>query len=106
VGSSNAQDNANNGCTGPQILDAYKLDGRLLWRIDLGPNIRSGATTRSSWSMTWTATQGRGDGETADGTIDGNGDTIENAAARYADQNGRVLRARNTSASSTGKPAE
>ena len=33
------------GFTGNTYLDAYKMDGRRLWRIDLGPNVRSGAAT-------------------------------------------------------------
>lgn len=40
---SNPQDNSNGGVTGNVLLDAYKLDGTLMWRIDLGRNIRSGA---------------------------------------------------------------
>src|SRR5262249_30224731 len=40
---SNAHDNSQSGFTGDTYLDAYKLDGTRLWRIDLGPNIRSGA---------------------------------------------------------------
>ncbi|WP_077619771.1 FIMAH domain-containing protein [Bacillus sinesaloumensis] len=28
--------------TGPTIFDAYKLDGTLLWRMDMGPNLTSG----------------------------------------------------------------
>jgi rhamnogalacturonan endolyase len=40
---SNSHDNSQSGFTGDTYLDAYKLDGTLLWRIDLGPNIRSGA---------------------------------------------------------------
>ncbi len=39
----NPQDNSNGGVTGNVYLDAYKLDGTKLWRIDLGRNIRSGA---------------------------------------------------------------
>ncbi|MCH5186473.1 MAG: dockerin, partial [Oscillospiraceae bacterium] len=39
----NPQDNSNGGYTGNVLLDAYKLDGTFLWRIDLGRNIRSGA---------------------------------------------------------------
>lgn len=38
-----AQDNSNGGYTGNVLLDAYKLDGTKLWRIDLGQNIRAGA---------------------------------------------------------------
>lgn len=39
----NGQDNSNGGYTGNVLLDAYKLDGTKLWRIDLGQNIRAGA---------------------------------------------------------------
>lgn len=44
----NAQDNSKDGYTGTTILDAYDIDiatgnAELMWRIDLGLNIRSGA---------------------------------------------------------------
>jgi hypothetical protein len=40
---SNSKDNSQSGCTGNVYIDAYKLDGKQLWRLDLGPNIRAGA---------------------------------------------------------------
>jgi len=40
---SNSKDNSQSGCTGNVFIDAYKLSGTRLWRIDLGPNIRAGA---------------------------------------------------------------
>ena len=40
---SNSKDNYVKGYTGNVYLDAYELDGTLLWRIDLGVNIRAGA---------------------------------------------------------------
>jgi len=40
---SNAKDNSQSGCTGNVFIDAYKLDGTRLYRIDLGRNIRAGA---------------------------------------------------------------
>ena len=40
---SNSHDNAQEGYTGPTYLDGYKLNGTRMWRISLGPNIRSGA---------------------------------------------------------------
>ena len=40
---SNAHDNAHDGFTGSTLFDCYRLDGQLLWRIDMGRNIRSGA---------------------------------------------------------------
>ena len=76
----NAQDNSKDGYTGTTFLDAYDIDiasgdARLMWRIDLGLNIRSGAhyTQFQVWDYD-------GDGraelicKTADGTTayDGN----------------------------------
>ena len=55
-----------------QLIDAYKLDGTLLWRIDLGRNIRSGA--HYTQFMVYDL-DGDGKAEvackTADGTVDG-----------------------------------
>ncbi len=39
----NSHDVSIKGYTGRCILDCYKLSGQLLWRIDMGPNIRAGA---------------------------------------------------------------
>ncbi|MFK7770434.1 MAG: hypothetical protein AB8B55_24705, partial [Mariniblastus sp.] len=38
---SNSSDNASDGATGNVYVDAYRLNGELLWRIDLGRNIRA-----------------------------------------------------------------
>lgn len=40
---SNSKDVSQRGYTGPTYLDTYTFDGKLLWRLDLGVNIRSGA---------------------------------------------------------------
>ncbi|MCR5104431.1 MAG: rhamnogalacturonan lyase [Eubacterium sp.] len=40
---SNSQDVSIKGYTGNCIIDCYTLDGELLWRLDMGPNIRAGA---------------------------------------------------------------
>jgi hypothetical protein len=40
---SNSKDVSHSGYTGPVYIDCYKLDGTLLYRIDLGINIRAGA---------------------------------------------------------------
>ncbi|WP_333574354.1 rhamnogalacturonan lyase [Sphingomonas sp.] len=72
-----AKDNAFAGYTGETLIDAYTLDGRKLWRIDLGRNIRSGA--HYTQFMVFDLD---GDGraeiamKTADGTIDGTGKAI------------------------------
>ena len=74
---SNSQDNSFYGITGNVYLDAYKLDGTFLWRIDLGKNIRAGAhyTQFMVYDM-----DGDGKAEivckTAPGTIDGNGKNV------------------------------
>lgn len=39
----NSKDNSNTGASNPAIIDCYKLDGTLLWRVNLGINIRAGA---------------------------------------------------------------
>ena len=40
---SNAKDNSQGGVTDNVYIDCYTLSGQLLWRIDLGRNIRAGA---------------------------------------------------------------
>ncbi len=40
---SNSKDNSQSGYTGNVYIDAYKLDGTQLWRMNLGQNIRAGA---------------------------------------------------------------
>src|SRR5699024_7327469 len=40
---SNSKDVSQKGYTGNTLIDCYLLDGTLLWRIDCGVNIRSGA---------------------------------------------------------------
>ncbi len=69
-----AKDAASGGKTGKVYLDAYKLDGTLMWTIDMGYNIRAGAHDTMI-----SAADFDGDGaaeimlRTADGTIDGTG---------------------------------
>lgn len=87
------RDNSHSGMTGSTKLEAYKLDGKLLWRIDLGINIREGAhyTQFLVFDMD-------GDGrseiacKTADGTIDGAGKVIGDAKADWRNPEGRILK--------------
>nr|WP_139365198.1 rhamnogalacturonan lyase [Litchfieldia alkalitelluris] len=89
---SNAKDNAHSGYTGNVYLDAYKLNGTFLWRINLGKNIRAGA--HYTQFMVYDLD---GDGraeiacKTADGTIDGRGNVIGNADADYRNSAGFIL---------------
>lgn len=89
---SNAKDNAHDGYTGPVIIDAYRLDGTRLWRINLGRNIRAGAHYTQFLVYDF---DGDGKAEvvmkTADGTVDGTGIVIGNANADYRNSQGRIL---------------
>lgn len=82
------------GFTGNTIIDAYRLNGQLLWRIDLGKNIRSGAAYTQFMVYDFD-----GDGraelmcKTADGTIDGKGKVIGDSARdwrTYGDPKGSM----------------
>lgn len=88
----NAQDNSKGGRTNPTMLDAYTLNGKRMWRINLGNNIRSGA--HYTQFMVYDL-DGDGKAEvackTADGTQDGGGTVIGNARADYRNSNGYVL---------------
>lgn len=88
---SNAQDNAFAGYTGNTYLDAYKLDGTRLWRIDLGINIRSGAHYTQFQIFDY---DGDGKAElvckTADGTIDAKGKVIGDSKADWRAKSGYV----------------
>lgn len=89
---SNSKDNSQSGYTGNVYLDAYRLDGTRLWRIDLGVNIRAGAHYTQFQVFDYD-----GDGraevvmKTADGTIDGVGQPIGNASADHRNSTGYVL---------------
>ncbi|MBL8275759.1 MAG: rhamnogalacturonan lyase [Pelomonas sp.] len=89
---SNAKDNSQRGHTGPTLIDAYRLDGTRLWRIDLGANIRAGAHY-----TTFLAYDFDGDGraevmmKTADGTLDGTGRVIGEPQADHRNGTGYVL---------------
>lgn len=87
---SNSHDNAHDGYTGPTLFDCYKLssgqlsNSQLLWRIDMGINIRSGAHY-----VPFMVYDLDGDGKaefivrTADGTRDALGHVIGDSLADY-----------------------
>ena len=78
---SDAKDAASTGRTGKVYMDAYKLDGTHLWRIDMGFNIRAGA---HDTMLNVADFDGDGRAEvmvrTADGTVDGQGNVIGDAS--------------------------
>lgn len=81
---SNSKRPPQKGFTGNTIIDAYRMDGTRLWRIDLGRNVRSGACTTNLLVFDFD-----GDGraelccKTGDGTIDGQGRPIGNPDADW-----------------------
>ena len=99
---STSKDNSQGGLTDNVFIDCYRLDGTRLWRIDLGRNIRAGAHYTQFLAYDFD-----GDGcaemmcKTAPGSIDGQGnyvnqaatsDVIKNASATalYRNSDGRI----------------
>jgi hypothetical protein len=89
---SNAKDNSQAGYTGNVFVDAYKLGGTRLWRIDLGRNIRAGAHYTQFQVFDYD-----GDGraevamKTADATRSGTGQVIGNSGADFRNSSGYIL---------------
>ncbi len=85
-------DNSRAGFTTEPILQAYKLDGTLLWTINLGKNIREGA--HYTQFMVYDL-DGDGKAEiackTADGTVDGKGKVIGDKDADWRFKTGEIL---------------
>ncbi|MDO4563573.1 MAG: rhamnogalacturonan lyase [Clostridia bacterium] len=83
---SDSKDSASNGRTGKVFIDAYKLDGTKMWRIDMGRNVRAGA--HDTQFLVYDFDQ---DGcaeiamRTADGTTDSAGNVIGDASAVWTD---------------------
>ena len=88
----NAKDNSQSGYTGNTYIDAYKLNGTRLWRIDFGRNIRAGAHYTHFLAYDFDG-DGRAEmmAKTADGTVDGKGTVIGNPNADYRNSAGYVL---------------
>ena len=89
---SNSHDNSQGGYTGNVYIDCYTLQGKRLWRVDLGKNIRAGAHYTQ-----YLVADFDGDGKaemtckTADGTVDGKGKVIGDASKDYRNQYGYIL---------------
>jgi rhamnogalacturonan endolyase len=79
-----AKDNSQPGVTDTPVFQAYKLDGTLLWTINLGRNVREGAHYTQFLVYDFD-----GDGraefvcKTADGTTDGTGAVLGDAKANW-----------------------
>ncbi|WP_207425129.1 rhamnogalacturonan lyase [Pedobacter sp. SYSU D00535] len=85
-------DNSFNGLTDQPVIQAYKLDGTLLWTINLGRNIREGEHYTQ-----FIVIDMDGDGraevamKTADGTVDGKGKVIGDSTKDYRSKKPNTL---------------
>ena len=88
---STSKDNSQKGKTDKVYIDCYKLDGKKLWRIDLGVNIRAGAHYTQFYVADFDL-----DGKcemtckTSDGTVDGTGKVIGDKSKVYRDSSGLI----------------
>ena len=83
---SNSKDNSQKGKTGNVIIDCYKINGKKLWRIDLGVNIRAGAHYTQMLVGDYDS-DGKAEFavKTAPGTKDGSGKYLSLGLAKGAD---------------------
>lgn len=86
------RDTPANGFTDPAIFQAYKMDGTLLWEINLGKNIREGA--HYTQFMVYDL-DGDGSAEfsckTGDGTKDGLGKFVGDSSKDWRNNQGKII---------------
>ncbi len=89
---SNSKDNSQDGYTGNVYIDCYTLEGKQLWRIDLGKNIRAGAHYTQFLVADFDC-DGKAEMtcKTADGTVDGTGKVIGDGSKDYRNSSGYIL---------------
>jgi hypothetical protein len=86
------KDNSQSGHTSNVYIDAYKLNGQRLWRVNLGRNIRAGAHYTQFQVYDYD-----GDGraelavKTGDGSVSGTGQVIGNANADHRNSAGYII---------------
>ena len=86
-------DNSHTGFTTEPVFQACKMDGTLLWEINLGKNIREGAHYTQFMVYDFDS-DGKAEFacKTADGTTDGKGNVIGDPDANYVNSNGKILK--------------
>lgn len=87
-----ARDNSQAGMTDPPIIQAYRLDGTLLWSINLGKNIREGAHYTQFMVYDFDS-DGKAEiaMKTADGSIDAKGNVIGDSTKDWRNARGYIL---------------
>ncbi len=89
---SNSKDNSQSGETGNVYIDCYTLNGKKLWRVDLGRNIRAGQHYTQFLVADFDC-DGKAEMtcKTADGTVDGTGKVIGDKSKNYRNGSGYIL---------------
>ncbi len=89
---SNAKDNSQEGKTDDVLIDCYTLEGKKLWRINLGKNIRAGQHYTQMCVADFDC-DGKAEliTKTADGTTDGRGKVIGDGSKDYRNAKGYIL---------------
>ncbi len=88
----NSKDNSIKGKTDSVYIDCVRLDGKRLWRIDLGVNIRAGAHYTQFFVGDFDL-DGKAEMtcKTADGTKDGQGNVIGDGSKNYRNGDGLII---------------
>ena len=88
----NSQDNSKSGYTDNVFIDCVTLEGKTLWRVDLGKNIRAGQHYTQMCVADFDC-DGKAEliTKTADGTKDGTGKVIGDGSKDYRNGSGYVL---------------
>ncbi len=88
----NSQDNSKSGYTDNVYIDCVTLEGKTLWRVDLGKNIRAGQHYTQMCVADFDC-DGKAEliTKTADGTKDGTGKIIGDGSKDYRNGSGYIL---------------
>ena len=88
----NSKDNSQSGVTDKVYIDCYTLEGKQLWRVDLGVNIRAGQHYTQMCVADFDC-DGKAEliTKTADGTKDGKGKVIGDGSKDYRTGTGTIL---------------
>ena len=88
----NSKDNSQSGVTDKVYIDCYTLEGKQLWRVDLGVNIRAGQHYTQMCVADFDC-DGKAEliTKTADGSKDGKGKTIGDGSKDYRTSTGTIL---------------
>ena len=88
----NSQDNSKSGYTDNVYIDCVTLEGKTLWRVDMGKNIRAGQHYTQMCVADFDC-DGKAEliTKTADGTKDGTGKVIGDGSKDYRNSSGYIL---------------